>query len=76
MIAVPGESPGCPGVSATRVHHRDFPELHGEGETPFEAGLDLLRHLISEQGTIADGWHRESLEQVIADIRSFLDRVA
>jgi uncharacterized protein (TIGR03067 family) len=76
VIAVPGESAGCPGVSATRVHHRDFPELHGEGQTPYEAGLNLLHHLISEQGTIADGWRRAGLEQVIADIRSFLDRVA
>lgn len=76
VIAVPGESSVCPGVSATRVHHCAFPELYGEGGTLYEAGLNLLRRLASEQGTIADGWHRGSLDQVIADIRVFLDRVA
>ena len=63
-------------MHTTRVHHRDLPELHGEGETPYEAALNLLRHLIGEEGTIADGWHREGLEHVIADVRAFLDRVA
>jgi hypothetical protein len=76
VIAVPGQCSGSPGVSATRVHHRDFPELYGEGGTPYEAALNLLRHLITEQGAIANGWHRETLEQVIAEVRAFLDRVA
>jgi len=76
VAAVPCESPGCRGVHLTRVHHRDLPELYGEGETPYEAALVLLRHLLSESGSIADGWHHEVLEQVIADVRVFVDRVA
>jgi uncharacterized protein (TIGR03067 family) len=76
VVAVLCESPGLPGMHATRVHHRDLPELTGEGETPYEAALVLLRHLISETGTISDCWHRESLEHVITDVRAFLDRVA
>jgi len=76
VIAVPCESPGCPGVHLTRVHHRDFPELHGEGETPYEAALVLLRHLVSEGGRITDGWHQDVLEQVVAEVRAFVDRVS
>ncbi|WP_406695641.1 TIGR03067 domain-containing protein [Singulisphaera sp. Ch08] len=76
VIAVTCESPGCPGVHQSRVHHRDFPELYGEGETPYDAALILLKHLLTESGMIADGWHHEILDQVIAEVRSFVDRVS
>lgn len=76
VVAVTGESPGFPGIHTTRVYHRDFPELSGEAPTPYEAGLVLLRHLVSDTGTIADGLHRERLDKVIAEVRAFLDRVA
>jgi uncharacterized protein (TIGR03067 family) len=76
VVAEPCECPGSPGLYTTRVHHCDFPELHGEGETPYEAALNLLQHLISDAGVIADGWHRGVLEQVIADVRAFVDQVS
>jgi hypothetical protein len=76
VVAVVSESPGCAGMHATRVHHRNFPELCGEGATPYEAGLALLKHLISQTGAVAEGCKRDALEQVIAEVRAFLDRVA
>jgi uncharacterized protein (TIGR03067 family) len=76
VIAIPCECPGSPGLYVTRVHHRDFPELLGEGETPYDAALNLLRHLVSESGTIADGWHRGVLDQVITEVRAFIDQVS
>jgi uncharacterized protein (TIGR03067 family) len=76
VIVAPGTSPASPGVRTTLAHHRDLAQLYGEGESPQEAALDLLRHLILEDGTITDRWHRESLEQVITDVREFLDLVS
>jgi uncharacterized protein (TIGR03067 family) len=75
VVAACSQSPSVPGVFLTRVHHRDFPQVHGEGQTPYEAALVLLQHLITETGTTIDVWHREALDRVIGEVRAFIDRV-
>jgi uncharacterized protein (TIGR03067 family) len=73
IVIVTDKSPESRGMSITRLHHHDFPELRGKGPTPREAAIDLLRHLIDESDAITDAWHRESLQRVIAEVRAFLD---
>ncbi len=58
----------CLGVHDIRVHHRDWPELHGEGETPREAAMDLLRHLFTQSDCVVSNWHRQNLEQVMREV--------
>lgn len=73
VILVTGPSLTNPDLHTTRAYHRDLPQLTGEGESPREAALGLLRHLILEEGAISDRWRREILEKVIADVRWILD---
>jgi uncharacterized protein (TIGR03067 family) len=75
VVIVTEKSPGISGHYATRIHHRDFPEMCSQGDTPREAAVNLLQHLIGQSGAIADNWHRESMEQVIAEVRAILDQI-
>jgi uncharacterized protein (TIGR03067 family) len=74
IVVVTDKSPESRGLTAMRVHHRDLPELCGGGPTPWAAAINLLQHLIGESGAIAEVWHRETMERVIADVRAFLDQ--
>jgi len=73
LVFVDAESSECPGVHEICVHHRDWPEVYGEGETTREAAKDLLRHLFSQWDCVASNWRRQNLEQVIAETQDFLD---
>jgi hypothetical protein len=72
LIIVNGKFSECAGVHEIRVHHRDWPELYGEGGTTQEAIKDLLRDLLSESGCVTSNWHRENLERVTAEVQDFL----
>ena len=72
LVIVDDEFSECLGVHEVRVHHRDLPELYGEGETPREAAKDLLRHLFAQWDWVASNWERQNLERVIAEIQDFL----
>jgi hypothetical protein len=72
LVIVDGEFSECLGVHEIRVHHRDWPELHGEGETPREAVEHLLRQLFTQGDSVASSWRREGLERVIAETQEFL----
>ena len=61
-----------PGVDTIRVYHHAWPDLQGEGPTLQDAATDLLRQACAELSWAADGWHREGLESILADIRAFL----
>ncbi len=73
LAIVDGEFSACPGVHEIRVHHREWPELYGEGETTREAVKDLLRHLFTQWDCIVSNWYRQDLERVIAETQDFLD---
>ena len=72
MIVITGECLSSPGFHAARVRHRILPVVFGEGTTTREAAEDLVRKLMRESSSVS-GWHLTDLEQVIADIREFLD---
>ena len=72
LIIANGKFSECAGVHEIRVHHRDWPELYGEGETTREAVKDLLRHLFTQWDCVASNWHRQNLEQVIVETQDFI----
>ncbi len=72
IAVVDCEPPGYPGVHTIRVYHHAWPDLQGEGPTLQDAATDLLRQACAESDCVGDGWHREGLESILADIRTFL----
>ena len=72
IAVVDRESPGYPGVHTICVYHRAWPELQGEGPTLQSAATNLLPRACAGSDCVADGWHREGLESILADIRAFL----
>ena len=59
-------------AGATRMHHRDFPEVRADGETPAEAATQLANHLTRALDSALTDWRRETLNQAIADVRAYL----
>lgn len=59
-------------VATTQIHHRDFPELHAEGESVSEAGIQLSNLLSRELESLESDFHRDSIRQAIEDVKSFL----
>jgi hypothetical protein len=58
--------------SAASVHHRDFPEIRAEGETPAVAATHLANQLTRALDSALTHWRRETLGQAIADIEAFV----
>lgn len=58
-------------VSALHAHHRDFPEIRAEGETVEAVTLKLTARLCHELQSVPDQWHRQCIEQAIADVQAF-----
>jgi hypothetical protein len=59
---------------ATRVYHRDFPEIRAEGETPAVAASHLVNQLTRALDTALTQWRRETIEHAIADVQAFAAR--
>jgi hypothetical protein len=57
--------------SAT-VHHRDFPEIRAEGETPAQAATHLANQLSRALDSALTHWRRETLVVAINDIEAFV----
>jgi hypothetical protein len=56
---------------STSVHHRDFPEIRAEGETPAQAATNLANQLTRALDSALTQWRRETLGQAIADVQAF-----
>jgi hypothetical protein len=67
------EHPFLP-VHASCVHHRDFPEVRGEGRSPEDAAVRLAELLSRTLDNAPSGWRREILERAIGDVRAFAER--
>ncbi len=59
-------------ASSASVHHRDFPEIRAEGETPQDAAVHLADQLSRAIDSALTQWRREAIGQAIADIRAFV----
>lgn len=67
-------TPAGPPVLASQmsvVHHRDFPELRGEGESPGDAAARLADLLARMLDSAPSEWRREQIEQAIEDVLAF-----
>jgi hypothetical protein len=58
-------------AQATLIHHRDFPEIRGEGETPSAAAINLANHLTRALDSALTKWRRDAIEQAIAEVQEF-----
>ena len=56
------------------VHHRDFPEVRGEGDSPEDAASHLVDLLARTLDSAPSDWRRENLERAIEDVRAFANR--
>jgi hypothetical protein len=61
-------------VHSLSVHHRDFPEVRGEGGSPDDAAARLVELLLRTLDNAPSAWRRESLERAIEDVRAFAMR--
>jgi hypothetical protein len=59
-------------MHSTSVHHRDFPDIRAEGETPAVAATHLINQLTRALDSALTQWRRGTLEQAIADIQAFV----
>ena len=59
-------------AGSASVHHRDFPEIRAEGETPAAAASYLANQLNRALDSALTKWRRETLGQAIADIQAFV----
>ena len=56
---------------ATRVHHRDFPEIRAEGENAASAACHLANQLVKTLDSALTNWRRETIQHAIDDVRAF-----
>ncbi len=74
VIVTTGDYP-FQSVHALSVHHRDFPEVRGEGGSPADAAAHLAELLSRTLDSVPSDWHRVILERAIEDVRAFVRRV-
>ncbi len=56
------------------LHHRDFPEVQGEGDSLEDAAVQLAGLLERTLDSAPSDWRREGLERAIEDVRAFANR--
>ena len=61
-------------IHAFDVHHRDYPEVRGEGYTPEDAAARLAALMALMLDCASSEWRRESIWRAIEDVRAFADR--
>jgi hypothetical protein len=66
----------CHTIRSTHAHHRDFPEIPAEGESPTHATARLINQLADVVDTTSDRWRREAVERAIADVKTFAEHEA
>ncbi len=61
-------------VHVAAVHHREFPEVQGEGDSPEDAASRLAELLARTLDSAPSDWRRENIERAIQDVRAFATR--
>jgi hypothetical protein len=56
-------------IPQTRIHHRRYPELRGEGRSLADAASHLVNQL-TRSLDFAHGREREAVERAVSDVRS------
>jgi len=73
VIVLPEEQP-CVSVHALYAHHRDIPEVRGEGSSPSAAAARLAELLAQTLDSAPSDWRRKMIERAIDDVRAFVER--
>ncbi len=73
VITTTQEFGSCTGHTSY-VHHRDFPEIRGEGESPKDAAEQLAERLFLTLDHAPSAWRRESVQKAIEDVRAFAEQ--
>lgn len=73
VVMTPASEPHL-ATPASTVHHRDYPEVRGEGNSPEDAAAHLADLLARTLDSAPSDWRRESLERAIEDVRAFARR--
>jgi hypothetical protein len=61
----------CLWAHTSYAHHRNYPEIRAEGESPRVAAAQLANWLAVALDGTPIGWRRSGLEQALADARAF-----
>jgi hypothetical protein len=61
-------------VHGLSVHHRDFPEVRGEGSSPEDAAARLAEKLSRTLDSVPSDCRRETLVRAIEDVKAFAMR--
>lgn len=56
------------------VHHREFPEVRGEGDSLEDAAAHLAEMLQRTLDSAPSDWRRQGIERAIEDVRAFANR--
>lgn len=67
VIVTEGATP-----NAAQVHHRDFPEIRADGETPHVAAGHLVNQLVRALDSALTNWRRETIEKAIDEVKAFI----
>jgi hypothetical protein len=60
-------------VHASTVHHREIPEVRGEGQSPEDALSRLAELLCVTLDNAPSNWRREIIERALADVRAYAE---
>lgn len=64
----------CPLAHTSYAHHRNYPEIRTEGESPRVAAAQLANWLARALDGAPIGWRRSDLELALADARAFIEQ--
>lgn len=67
VIVTVGDSTG----GSMQAHHREFPEIRGEGVNPGEAVSHLVNQLTRALDSALVDWRRNAIQQAIAESKAF-----
>jgi hypothetical protein len=72
VIVVPEDHNGIL-IYGMSAHHRNFPEVHAEGNSAEAAATRLAELLAVSLDNAPSDWRRQNLEQAIQDVRAFAE---
>ena len=75
-VIVTNEECSCHTVHSLAAHHRDLPELRGEGRSPEDAAVRLAEMLSRSLDSVPNDWRREIILHAIEDVRAFTEGCA
>lgn len=73
VIPCTGEC-SCHSIRMPQVHHRDFPEIRGEGPSDAAAASNLILQLTLALDYVPDHRRREIMQRAIADVEAYVEQ--